>query len=241
MKKLFVYLIVLLFAGHLTAEEKPLSIQPTVQDAKWAQKWWMPRHKQKLAVKDKMKKVDLVFLGDSITHAWDGKGKKVWEKYYTKRNALNIGFSGDRTEHVLWRLNNRAVDGIDPKLLVMMIGTNNTGHRQDKPAETALGIKTIISTLQSKLPKTKILLLAVFPRGAQPDDKLRKINDSINGIIKDYADNEKVFFMDINHNFLDKDGILSKSIMNDLLHPNQDQYQVWADAIEPKIKELMGE
>ncbi|MCM8527350.1 MAG: GDSL-type esterase/lipase family protein [Lentisphaeraceae bacterium] len=222
-------------------KEKPLSVKPVVQDAKWAVKWWMPRHKEKIALKEKMGKVDLVFLGDSITHAFDNKGKEVWKKYYEKRNALNIGFSGDRTEHVLWRLNNGAVDGIKPKLLVMMIGTNNTGHRQDKPEDTALGIKTILETLGKKLPDTKVLMLAVFPRGAKPDDKLRVINDGINNIIKSYADNKKVFWLDINQKFLTSDGVLEKSVMNDLLHPNKDQYQVWADAIEPKVKELMGE
>lgn len=241
MKKLFVCLLLALLASSSIAEEKPLSIKPVVQDAKWAVKWWMPRHREKLAIKDKMKQVDLVFLGDSITHAWDNKGKEVWAQYYTKRNSLNLGFSGDRTEHVLWRLNNGAVDGINPKLLVMMIGTNNTGHRQDKPEDTALGIKNIINTLQTKLPETKILLLAVFPRGAKPEDKLRKLNVAINNIIKDYADNKKVFFLDINQNFLDENGALPKSIMKDLLHPNKDQYPVWAKAIEPKVKELMGE
>ena len=244
MKAIFAGICLLFLSSYCFAEQKsstPLSIIPVQQDAKWAVKWWMPRHKQKLEVKKRMEKVDLVFLGDSITHAWDSKGKEVWSKYYTKRNALNIGFSGDRTEHVLWRLNNGAVDDIKPKLLVMMIGTNNTGHRQDKPEDTALGIQTILKTLKTKLPETKILLLAVFPRGAQPEDKLRKINVGINNIIKDFADNKTVFFLDINQKFLDKNGVLAKTVMKDLLHPNKNQYQVWADAIEPKVKELMGE
>ncbi|MCM8534955.1 MAG: GDSL-type esterase/lipase family protein [Lentisphaeraceae bacterium] len=222
-------------------QEPPLSIIPVEQDAKWAVKWWMPRHKEKLEVKNKMEKVDLVFLGDSITHAWDNKGKEVWQQYYTKRNALNIGFSGDRTEHVLWRLNHGAVDGIDPKLLVLMIGTNNTGHRQDPAAETALGIETILETLEDKLPNTKVLLLAVFPRGAKADDKLRVINTDINNIIKDFADDERVFYMNINKVFLEEDGTLSKKVMKDLLHPNKDQYKVWASTIEPEVKVLMGE
>jgi lysophospholipase L1-like esterase len=229
-----------IFSGCKTAEA-PLSVKPAVQDAKWAVKWWMPRHEEKLALKEKMGQVDLVFLGDSITHAWDSKGKKAWDKYYTKRNALNIGFSGDRTEHVLWRLNHGAVDGINPKLVVMMIGTNNTGHRQDNPEDTALGIETILETLNEKLPETKVLLLAVFPRGSKADDKLRKINDGINDIIQDFADDEQVFYLDINHKFLKKDGTLTKQVMKDLLHPNQDQYAIWAQAIEPKVKELMNE
>jgi len=233
--------LILFMLSSVTAQEQPLSVKPVVQDAKWAQKWWMPRHKEKLAKKEKMGKVDLVFLGDSITHAFDSKGKEVWKQYYEKRNALNIGFSGDRTEHVLWRLNNGAVDGIQPKLVVMMIGTNNTGHRMDKAENTALGIKTILETLGKKLPNTKVLMLAVFPRGAKADDAKRVRNVEINKIIETYADNKKVFWQNINGKFLDKDGVLQKSVMKDLLHPNKDQYKVWADAIEPKVKELMGE
>lgn len=242
MSKLSISLLsVFLFAFSCAAQEQPLSVKPAVQDAKWAVKWWMPRHKEKLALKEKMGKVDLVFLGDSITHAWDDKGKEVWSQYYTKRNALNIGFSGDRTEHVLWRLNNGAVDGISPKLVVMMIGTNNTGHRMDKAEDTSLGIKTILQTLSQKLPETKVLLLAVFPRGEKADHKMRIRNDEINKIIKTYADDKKVFWLDINQKFLDENGVLQKSVMKDLLHPNKDQYKVWAEAIEPKVKELMGE
>ena len=120
-----------------------------------------------------------------------------------------------------------------------MIGTNNTGHRQDKPEDTALGIKAILLTIEDKLPNTKVLLLAVFPRGATQDDPLRKINDDINTIIKSYDDGDRVSYLDINPIFLDENGTLSKSVMKDLLHPNKDQYKVWADAIEPKITALM--
>ena len=241
MSKLILSLLISLLSFSVIADEQPLSVKPVVQDAKWAVKWWMPRHKEKIALKEKMGQVDLVFLGDSITHAWDNQGKQVWKKYYEPRKALNIGFSGDRTEHVLWRLNNGAVDGIKPKLVVLMIGTNNTGHRMDKAENTALGIKTILETLKTKLPETKVLMLAIFPRGAKPDDPKRVLNDNINKIIKGYADNKNVYFQDINAKFLDKDGILQKSVMKDLLHPNQDQYQIWADAIENNVKALMGE
>lgn len=219
--------------------EQPLSTQAQIQTGEWSKKWWMPRHKEKLALKEQMSSVNLVFLGDSITHAFDNKGKAIWQQYYAPRNALNIGFSGDRTEHVLWRLNNGEVDGIAPKLLVLMIGTNNTGHRQDKAEETAFGIKAILNTLEDKLPKTKVLLLAIFPRGASKDDPLRKLNDDINNIIKSYDDGDRIHYVDINPLFLDENGTLSKSVMKDLLHPNKDQYKVWADAIEPNIIALM--
>ncbi|MEW6997808.1 GDSL-type esterase/lipase family protein [Colwelliaceae bacterium BS250] len=229
----------LLLSGCAANVEQPKSVRVEVQTAEWAQSWWMPRHKEKIAIKEGMKTVDLVFLGDSITHAFDNKGKEVWQQYYQPRNALNLGFSGDRTENVLWRLENGAVDNIDPKLLVLMIGTNNTGHRQEKPEDTALGIKTILSELGSRLPNTKVLLLAIFPRGATPEDPLRKINDNINDMIENYDDGSRIHYLDINHVFLDGNGNLSKEVMNDLLHPNKDQYKVWAEAIEPKIVELM--
>jgi beta-glucosidase len=233
----------LLLAGCAVLEpvSQPLSTQAQIQTDEWAVKWWMPRHEQKLLLKDKMPKVDLLFLGDSITHAWENKGKQVWQQQYAPLNALNIGFSGDRTENVLWRLENGEIDGIDPKLVVLMIGTNNTGHRQDKPADTALGIKQILTTLKTKLPDSKVLLLAIFPRGATITDPLRIINDDINHIIKDYHDGKRVHYLDINHLFLDDYGNLSKSVMKDLLHPNQEQYKVWAEAMEPKISTLLSE
>ena len=164
-----------------------------------------------------------------------------WEQYYAKRHALNIGFSGDRTEQVIWRLQHGEVDGIAPKLAVIMIGTNNTGHRQDKPEHIALGIKAILGELAQRLPETKCLVLAIFPRGPDANDPLRKINDATNEIIKGYADGKRVFFLDINEKFLDQDGTLPKSIMPDLLHPNEKGYEMWADAMEPTIEKLMGE
>ena len=219
-----------------------LALKPEVQTAKWAKSWWMPRHKQKLEDMKKQKEVDLLFIGDSITHGFENKGKIVWMKYYAPRNAFNIGFSGDRTEQVIWRIQNGAVDGISPKLAVIMIGTNNTGHRKDKPEHTAAGIKKIIEELQTRLKTTKILLLAVFPRDEKPDGKFRVINDGVNKVIKGLANDKKgVFFLDIGDKFLDEKGNLPKSIMPDRLHPNEKGYEIWAKAMEPTIKKLMGE
>jgi beta-glucosidase len=221
-------------------EQPNLAVKPEVQTAAWAQSWWMPRHEEKLEAL-KGRQVDLLMIGDSITHSWENGGKAVWEKYYADRNAFNIGFSGDRTENVLWRLQHGAVDGISPKLAVVMIGTNNTGHRQDEPAHTAAGVRAILDELQTRLPKTKILLLAIFPRGADAGNRLRKINDATNAIIAEFADDQRVFYLDINDEFLDDDGTLPKSIMPDLLHPNPKGYEIWAAAMEPMIKRLMGE
>ena len=217
-----------------------LAIIPGKQTAAWAIKWWMPRHEAKLAERKAMKQVDLLMIGDSITHGWEDKGKATWERFYADRNALNLGFSGDRTEHVIWRFQNGAIDDIDPRLAVVMIGTNNTGHRKENPAHTAIGIKRVIDELKLRLPNTKILLLDVFPRGANIDDEMRQINNAINEIIKDFEDEESgIWFFSIGDKFLTEEGVLSKTIMPDLLHPNAKGYEIWADAMEPMIRQLM--
>ena len=218
-----------------------LSIMPGEQTAEWAVKWWMPRHEAKLAQRKAMKKVDLLMIGDSITHAWEDKGLETWNKYYANRNALNLGFSGDRTEHVIWRFQNGAIDDISPKLAVIMIGTNNTGHRKENPRHTALGIKRIIDEIKMRLPSTKILLLDIFPRGSDKENEFRKINSEVNEIIKNYADDEsEIFFLSIGDKFLQEDGTLPKSIMPDLLHPNSQGYEIWAEAMEPTIQKLLN-
>jgi len=222
-------------------QTRPKAVTPEVQTAEWAVKWWMPRHKQKLADMKKRDKVDLLMIGDSITHGWEGRGKKVWKEYYADRNAFNIGFSGDRTENVLWRLKHGAIDGISPELAVVMIGTNNTGHRQDPAEETAAGIRAIIDELKKQLPETKILLLAIFPRGASPDDPLRKLNTEINDIVAGFDDHKRVYFLNINDEFLQEDGTLPESVMPDLLHPHEAGYRTWAEAMEPAVARLPGE
>ena len=204
--------------------------------------WWKDRHAAKVAkVKELAGNVDLLMIGDSITHGWEGGGKEVWNKYYGNRKAFNIGFSGDRTEHVLWRLDHEEVDGISPKLAVMMIGTNNVGHGSSTPAQTIEGVKAILAKLEKKLPETKVLLLAVFPRGADENDRLRKQVNEINEGLPALADGKRVFYLDIGPKFLDENKVLPKSIMPDLLHPNAQGYEIWAEAIEPSVKKFLGE
>jgi len=216
-------------------KSEPLSIQPAPQETIW----WLPRHEEKLAEKNAMERVDLVFLGDSITQAWEKEGADVWKAFYQPRHALNLGFNGDKTENILWRLAHGEVDNIQPKLLVLLVGTNNAGHRMDKAEDTALGVRRILDILAEKLPNTKVLLLAIFPRSAKPTQKLRVLNNDVNQIMCTYADDKKVFFIDINHVFLDDEGRLTSNVMGDFLHPNANQYQIFADAIESSIIRLM--
>lgn len=239
--RLAILLIGISISISLGATEVP-ALTPEVQTAEWAQSWWMPRHEEKLAEVRQLKdKVQLMFLGDSITQAWENRGREVWDSYYQRRRAINLGFSGDRTEQVLWRLQHGEVEGLSPKLVVLMIGTNNTGHRQDPADETVAGIRTILGEIETRMPQSQVLLLAVFPRGATQDDPLRKLNSEINAQIAMLANKPRVHFLDINRIFLEKDGSLPRNIMPDRLHPNALGYQMWARAMEPKLRELLGE
>ena len=211
----------------------------TVPANRFGEDWWKKRHQQKVPLARKGGH-DLVFIGDSITQGWEGHGKATWDKYYGNRNALNLGYSGDRTEHVLWRLMNGELENVDPELFVIMIGTNNTGHRQDPPEQTADGIKLILELLQDRKPGSKILLLSIFPRDERPDGKLRQLNNAINARIKTFADGDRIQWLDVSGTFLADDGTLPKETMPDFLHPQAAGYEMWAEAIENKVAELTG-
>ena len=166
--------------------------------------------------------------------------KTCGAKFYAPRNAVNLGIGGDQTSHVLWRLDHGNIDGISPKLAVVMIGTNNAGSGQNSE-QVAAGVKAVVEKLRAKLPQTKVLLLAIFPRGPNNQDNLRQVNTKANEIISKLADDQNVFFLDIGPNFVAADGTLSKDVMPDLLHLNPESYQTWAESIEPMVKKLMGE
>lgn len=219
---------------------KTVAVTPSMLNEFWARSWWEPRHKEKLQ-RIQQGNVDLLMIGDSITQGWENEGKAAWEKFYAGRNAVNLGYGGDRTENVLWRLQHGEVDGINPRVAVLMIGTNNTGHRLERPEFTANGIKTILQELRTRLPETKILLLGIFPRDEKPDAEMRQINNRINDIIKTYADNQHIFYLNINERFLAADGTLSREVMPDLLHLNESSYAVWAEAMEPTLVKLLQE
>ncbi len=181
----------------------------------------------------------LVFLGDSITQGWEGAGKEAWAKHWDAYVPANFGIGGDRTEHVLWRLENGNYDGLKPKLTVLMIGTNNTGHRMDPATETVAGVKAIVEKLRAKQPQMKVLVLAVFPRGEKADDPKRIRTNEINSLLPALADNQQVYFLNLNQTFLQPEGSLSKEIMPDFLHLSPKGYHLWAEALAPKVKELM--
>ncbi len=201
--------------------------------------WWTLRHE---AVLERVKKgdVDLLMIGDSITHSWENGGKEMWAKHYAPRKAVNLGFSGDRTQHVLWRFDHGEIDGISPKLAVIMIGTNNSNGKDNTAEEIADGIVAICKKLRKELPEMKILILAIFPRAPKPCPQRAK-NEKASELASKIADGKLIHYLDINKHFLTEDQTLTKEIMPDFLHPNTKGYEIWAKAMEPKIAELMGE
>ena len=226
-------LVVAIHAGSFAADEL-ITTAPVPR----AEEWWQKRH-EKINDRAKQGDVDLIFIGDSITEGWGGdSGREVWEKFYGSRKAMNAGIGGDRTQHVLWRLDNGNVEDIKPKLAIVMIGTNNSGD--DTAEDIEAGITAIVEKLRSKLPETKILLLAIFPRGKDNDDARRQVNIATNKIIKSLDDGKSVFYLDISDRFLSEDGTLDLEIMPDLLHLSKQGYEIWAEAIEPKVAEVLG-
>jgi lysophospholipase L1-like esterase len=204
---------------------------------------WVKRHEGFVA-QAKQGGIDILFLGDSITDFWRNRGSNVWNQYYAPRHAANFGISADRTQHVLWRLDNGELDGIKPKVVVLMIGTNNTGKERDNQTprntvpEAIAGVQAVVADLRARLPDSKILLLAIFPRG-RLDDPQRAQVALINTVIAKLDDGQMVRFLDIGPKFLEADGTLPKSIMPDLLHPNAHGYQIWAEAMEPTLDEML--
>jgi lysophospholipase L1-like esterase len=197
----------------------------------------IPRHKQFLKIVAKGD-ADVIFLGDSITHGWEGAGKQAWADTFAPLKAVNLGIGGDQTGHVLWRITEgKELEPIKPKVAVIMIGTNNMGSHSAE--HIAGGVKAIVEELRKQKPEMKILVLGIFPRSPKATDKVRDKIKATNAIIAKLDDGKMVFYKDIGEKFLDKDGTLSPKIMPDFLHLSQQGYQIWADAIKEDVQRLL--
>lgn len=184
---------------------------------------------------------DLVFLGDSITQGWLKNGKEVWDKFYGDRRALNFGIGMAETGNLLWRINAGHFDIIQPRLIVLLIGTNNSQYSKHTPQQISEGVATVVKELLIRQPKTKILLLGIFPRGTTTDDPYRLNNEATNRLIARIGDGEQIFFRDISEVFLRPDRSVIKELMADPVHLNRQGYLRWAEAMEKDIKQLLGE
>jgi beta-glucosidase len=206
----------------------PLSVIPTER----SEDWWQQRHQQKLTELQKINTtVEILFLGDSITHEWEVEGEQFWQQHFAHRHAFNLGFAGDRTEHLLWRIQNGELEKLSPQWIVLLIGTNNAGHRLDPPEDIAIGVQVILEELRHRLPSSKVLLMAIFPRSRNTNKPMRQRVDATNTLIKEFTDGKQIHWLDINNQFLTEDGILLESVMPDLLHLNHSQYDLWAQAV----------
>ena len=209
---------------------------------------WYERHEQvrKLIAKQP---VDLVFIGDSITHMFGGAprsnivhGDTVWDAHYGGLDVVNMGFGWDRTQNVLWRLEHGELEGIQPKAAVLLIGTNNltgTGNaRENTPAESAEGIERICETIHTKAPKCGIVLLGVLPRS--PERFIKPIRE-INRLISRLDEKDYITFMDIGLKLADDRGLPRKEYMfGDGVHPNENGYRVWAESMDSTLKKLLS-
>ncbi len=200
--------------------------------------WWKDRHERCVEM-TRQGGIDVVFLGDSITQGWEGAGKQAWDEHFAPLNAGNFGFSGDRTEHVLWRLEHGEIMGLDPKLIVIMIGTNNIGHGSSNPQQTADGVGAIVTKLRAGLPNADILLLGVFPRGEAPDDVMRQRVGEATALFSPLGDKKGVHFLDISYAYLRPSSTLRVTMMPDRLHLNEAGYAVWAEAIVPEMRRIL--
>lgn len=206
----------------------------------------MKRHLEFLTL-GKQGNIDLLFLGDSITDFFgrEDRGKAVWDKYFAPLKAANFGISGDRTQHVLWRIANGELDGFQAKVIVLLLGTNNLSSPpksiRNTNEETIAGMKLVVAGIREHQPQAKLLLLAIFPRGKDADNPYRADLAIVNPELARLDDGKNIFFMDIGDKFLNPDGTLKTELFVDQnLHPNAAGYEVWAEAIIDKVKDLLA-
>jgi len=226
-------LLVIVLAGPISmfsAENTNPAMKPLKRDVQ--------RHKQFLKL-TKPGNPDVVFLGDSITQAWENAGREAWAKNFAPLKAMNFGISGDRTGHVLWRLTEGGeFANIKPKLVVLMIGTNNVPTH--KPEDIAGAIAEITKTIHAKSTDTRIVLLAVFPRAIDSTGTVDNKIAEINKIIAKLHDGKKITYLDIGDKFL-VNGKVSRGIMPDFLHLSPRGYEIWATAIAPVVRKMLTE
>ena len=240
MKWLAVCLMAAVLAGPVKGATRlpPTEPAPKQDDGKF-----LKQHESFLQ-RIKQGPIGLLFLGDSITAGWT-KAPDVWKQYYEKFHAANFGIGGDRTEHVLWRILNGEIEGISPEVVVLMLGTNNSGT--DSADLIAAADAKIVQILRTKLPKTKVLLLAVFPRGPRKnkdgsmDDGVKKMETihAVNAKLAKLDDGKMIRYLDIGDKFL-VDGKIPDDVMPDQLHPNAKGYEIWAKAMQPTLEAMLA-
>lgn len=234
-------------ATAATAAKVASSLVPVTQGRDWRVYDWPKRHAAIVKLM-KERQPEIVMVGDSITHFWSGdpggpgvEGRNtapdVWNRAFAGRTVVNLGYGWDRTENVLWRLRHGEFEGVSPKVVVVMIGTNNV--TLNTPDDIAAGVTAIVDEIHKRSQKSRILLLGIFPRGEKPNEH-RVTIDAINQrLAKLNGRDGVVTWLDIGAKFLDADGSISKDVMYDFLHPSAKGYEIWVEAMQPTLARLL--
>lgn len=240
---------------ELTAEVENSAIIPVSKLEEDSYDYW-DRHHEVLRIKDSINP-EIVLIGNSITHFWGGEpklkfadgrprkpnGPNSWDSVFGHYRVLNLGFGWDRTQNVLWRIDQGQLDGIQPQLVVIHIGTNNTSETKNARKNTAVeiveGIEAICNRVQNKLPQAKIVLMAIMPREEVAQHKRRILIDQTNNLLKEYAKRNQITLLDIGPRMLTPEGVLTRDIAGDFCHPTDKGYQIWADALRPYVAEFV--
>ena len=242
------YTLLLLFTGILlscSSTKTPQNkINPAAQSVQRDGEWWNQRHE---TIKSRLKSdPELILVGNSIFHTLEKEDRKeVWTKYLDRYRTVDMGISGDRTENVIWRIENGTLEGINPKVAVVLIGTNNTDGNHyvniSTPEELAAGIYRICDLLTQKLPDTKILLMGILPYGYKPNHR-DNINKATNKLISTFTKkNSKIHYINIGHTYIDGNGKVNKELMPDYLHPNAEGHLLMFEALDAVIQKLISE
>jgi lysophospholipase L1-like esterase len=221
---------------RIDAPDRPA---PRSRDYAWMSlaTWWR-RHEALVRMDPALKeKAELVFIGDSIVEGWD---KALWDRYYAPHHAMNLGLGGDKTQQVIWRLLHEEVDGMRPKLVVLLIGTNNLGPDGAPAAAVAQGVGKILEVLHGKLPEARIILLGILPRDHDPNTLVRRQIADTNALLARLADGDRIVFIDTGPRLLEPDGTISPAIMADHLHPTAQGYRILSEAIAPQLGAMLG-
>lgn len=225
------------------------SENPAVRPVARSERWVKDHYKRDARLQ--RGKVDILLVGDSITHGWK-RHPEIFKEFFSDQQVINLGQPADKTENIIWRLLNHEMEAIHPQVAIILAGTNNSNNDEYSIAEIAGGVEAIMQVLQAKLPDTKILLLGIFPRGSREqrieiksglteaviNPQWEKI-EQVNQIIETFADGEDVVYLNINHAFLNVDGALPIAVMPDLLHPNGKGYAIWGNAMTPTLEKMM--
>ncbi len=246
MNKIILGLLGIIFLSGCASRDNnsapEITQNPAALSVKGEGEWWIERHQTILSRLEK--DPELILIGNSIFHSLDNENRQeVWEKYLDQYRTVNMGFSGDRTENVIWRLQNGSLENISPKVAVILIGTNNTDGNHylniSTPEELAGGIWKICEIVQEKLPGTKILIMGILPYGYKPNQR-DNINKATNSLVSKFpGKNPNITYTDIGDVYLNNEGKVLNKLMPDYLHPNPAGHLLMFEALQEDIASLM--